>query len=272
MRIEVLVSTMHQKDMHLVEAMRLRTDTIVINQTDVFNYEEVKADWGRVRFFSFVERGVGLSRNSALMRSDADICVLADDDMVFHDGYEETVRNAFERYPEADVIIFNLNEGSSMNGRENQIASKVGLLNYMNYGAARVAFRRKAVTYKGISFNLNFGGGTQHQCGEDTLFLRDCLKKGLRMIAVPESLAVLEDNRPSTWFKGYTDKYLFDKGIVLKLAHPLLAELFGLYLTLRHPEYAQGRSRLAVFQWMWKGMRYVAKEGYCDRQNEELGK
>ncbi|MBE5777394.1 MAG: glycosyltransferase [Clostridiales bacterium] len=265
MKIEVLVPTMHRKDMQIAEKMNLQTDAIIINQTDTHGYEVKETDKGRIRFYSFAERGVGLSRNSALMRSDADICVLADDDMVFHDGYEETVRKAFEDHPEADVIIFNL-DSTDGERRSNEKAFRVGLFNYMNYGAARVAFRRKAVTFRGVSFNLNFGGGTEFQCGEDTLFLRDCLKAGLCMVAVPQSLAVLVDDRPSTWFKGYTEKYLIDKGIVMKLAHPVLAELFCLYLTLTHPEYAKEHGgRKKVFELMWQGTRFVKNRKECPR-------
>ena len=108
MKIEVLVSTMHQKNTDLINKMNLKTDAIIINQTDNTDYNEISLKEYKVRMFSFNERGVGLSRNSALMRSDADICVLADDDMVFCDDYEEAVKTAFKDNPEADLIIFNL--------------------------------------------------------------------------------------------------------------------------------------------------------------------
>ena len=263
MKIEVLVSTMHQRNSDLIKKMKLSTDAIIINQTDNVNYEEIALNGKTVRFFSFNERGVGLSRNSALMRSDADICVLSDDDMVFCDGYEETVKKAFSENPQADLIIFNLIEDEKSLNRQNTATTKVNILNYMNYGAARIAFKRKAVSYNGITFNLNFGGGTTHQCGEDTLFLRDCLKKGLNIIAVPEAIAELKDERESTWFKGYNEKYFFDKGIVLALAHPILAKSFSLYLTLRHNEYTEnGMSKMRVYKEICKGIKFVKSRKY----------
>lgn len=82
----------------------------------------------------------------------------------------------------------------------------------MRFGAARIAFRRKSITKNGITFNLHFGGGTEYSAGEDTLFLHDCLRKGLKIVAVPDSIATLLENRESTWFKGYTDKYFLDRG------------------------------------------------------------
>lgn len=263
MKIEVLVSTMHQKNTDLINKMNLKTDAIIINQTENTDYNEISVNEHKVRMFSFNERGVGLSRNSALMRSDADICVLADDDMVFCDDYEEAVKTAFKDNPEADLIIFNLIEYGKSFNRQNTNVSKINFLNYMNYGAARIAFKRKAVSYNGITFNLNFGGGTSHQCGEDTLFLRDCLKKGLNIIAVPQAIAELKDERDSTWFKGYNEKYFFDKGIVLALAHPLLAKSFSLYLTIRHNEYTEnGMSKKEVYKEICKGIKFVKNKDY----------
>ncbi len=263
MNIEVLVSTMHQKNTDLINKMNLKTDAIIINQTDNSDFKELSINNDKVRIFSFNERGVGLSRNSALMRSDADICVLADDDMVFCDDYEETVKTAFKDNPQADLIIFNLIEDEKSLNRQNTTITKINILNYMNYGAARIAFKRKAVSYNGITFNLNFGGGTPHQCGEDTLFIRDCLKKGLNIIAVPQAIAELKDERDSTWFKGYNKKYFFDKGVVLSLAHPILANLFSFYLVLRHDEYTEnGMSKKEVYKEICKGIKFVKKKEY----------
>ncbi len=262
-KIEVLISTMHQNDSSLINKMNLKTDAIIINQTDNTNYEEIELNQNNFKIFSFNERGVGLSRNSALMRSDADICILADDDMIFCDNYEETVKKAFAENPDADLVIFNLIEENASLNRQNSSIKKIGILNYMNYGAARIAFRRKSVSYNGISFNLNFGGGTTHLSGEDTLFLRECLKKGLNVIAVPYSLAKLNDERDSTWFKGYTEKYFFDKGVLLKFAHPVLALPFAYYLAYRHKDFDNNPLSLNdSLKEIIKGIKFVKNKEY----------
>ena len=110
--VEVLVVTTKQTNYDLLNRMNIQSNAIVGNQTDndgkqTFDYNGHKIVW-----LNFSERGVGLNRNNVLMRAGADVCVLADDDMVFHDNYLETVKKVFEENKKADVIIFNIDESN----------------------------------------------------------------------------------------------------------------------------------------------------------------
>ncbi len=215
MRIQVLVASMHQNDHSLPEKMNIQTDAIIGNQCDRNEVEDIEWNGHKIKYLSFAERGVGLNRNNALMRADADICLFADDDMVYVDGYAEKIENAFNANPHADVIVFNLIEKDS---KRKQITktSRVGYLNYLRYGTARVAFRLDKVRAHGIYFNQCFGGGTEHAHGEDNLFLNACLNKGLKIVAIPEYIATLTDNRPSSWNRGYDERYIHDQGILYR--------------------------------------------------------
>ena len=215
MKIQVLVASMHQTDHSLLEKMNIQTDAIIANQCDRNEVEDFEWNGHKVKYLSFAERGVGLNRNNALMRADGDICLFADDDMVYVDGYADIIGRAFEENPRADVIVFNLIEKNSSR-KQIQKTSRVGYLNYLRYGTARVAFRLGAVKSQGIYFNQCFGGGTEHSHGEDNLFLNACLNKGLKIYAVPQSIATLTDERPSSWDTGYGEKYLKDQGILYK--------------------------------------------------------
>ena len=112
---------------------------------------------------------------------------------------------------------------------------------------------------KYIYFNLNFGGGTTYSAGEDVLFVRDCLRKKCKIYAVPDTLASLNDERDSSWFKGYNEKYFFDKGVFLKIAHPKLCSLFALYLVIKHKEYRSERNSniRQIYRLIKKGIRSV---------------
>lgn len=253
MKIQVLVATMHQTDHSLLEKMNLQTDVIVGNQCDRNEVEEFEWNGHRIQYLNFAERGVGLNRNNALMRADGDVCLFADDDMVYVDDYVEKIEAAFRDHPKADVIVFNLIEKDS--GRK-QItkASRVGYLNYLRYGTARVAFRLKSVKAQGIYFNQCFGGGTEHAHGEDNLFLTACLNKGLKIYAVPVEIAELKDDRPSSWNTGYDDKYLIDQGVLYKTISRRWWRLLCLQDALRrHGSYQ--RSIMSSYKLMTKGSK-----------------
>lgn len=209
--IEVLVSTMNQKDLSIIDKMNLRGKAIIINQCDSHAYIESKSD-PRIRMYSFAERGVGISRNNALMRSTADICIMADDDVTYVDNYEEIVSRAFRENPEADMIFFNV--PSTNKSRDNIKIVKnqrIRFYNCLKYGTFNIAFRREKILKANSYFSLLFGGGAKYGSGEDSLFIIDCLKKGLKIFSNTAKIAEVS-HAESTWFHSYNEKYFFDRG------------------------------------------------------------
>ena len=215
MEIEVLIATMNQNDYSLLDKMNIQSDAIIGNQCQLNKIEKFKYQGNNIRWYSFSEKGVGLNRNNILMRAKGDYLIFADDDMVFIDGYTQIVKDAFINNPKADVIVFNLLEKKLDN--RSQITKK-HYTKKIGYGSARIVCRRKVINDRGIFFNLCFGGGAEHYRGEDTLFLAECVKKGLNILCIPAYIAELTDERPSTWFQGYNDKYFIDTGVLMATA------------------------------------------------------
>lgn len=233
MKVQVLVAAMHQNDSSLLEKMNIKSDVIVANQCDRNEVEEFLWNGHRVRYLSFAERGVGLNRNNALMRADGDICLFADDDMRYCDDYVEVVTKAFEEYPDADVLVFNLIE-KNISRCVITKPERVRFWNFLRYGTARVAVRSASVSQNGIFFNQCFGGGTEHCHGEDNLFLATCLQKGLKIYAIPAYIAELTEERQSSWNTGYNEKYLRDQGVLYRTMSRRFWRLLCLQDALRH--------------------------------------
>lgn len=212
MRIQVLISTMHQKDYSLLEKMNIQTDAIVINQCDKNEICEFQYKGHSIKWLSLKERGVGVSRNTALMRADADIVLFADDDVVYNDGYEKTVIEAFQKNKKISLMVFNI---ISQNvNRPEYIDTKTHRLHFTNclrYGAFRIAVRLSHIKKARIFYSLLFGGGAKYQAGEDNIFITNCLQKKLLCMASCETLGTVKQEE-STWFKGYDEKYYFDRG------------------------------------------------------------
>ncbi len=254
MKVQVLVAAMNQSDYSLLDRMNIQTDVIVGNQTNVNSVKDFTWHGKRVKWLSFNEKGVGLNRNNALMRADGDICLFADDDMVYVNGYERIVLNAFKKHPDADVIVFNIEEKKPTR----YIIKKAGRVwyhNYLRYGTARVAVRLKSIKKNGVSFNLCFGGGTEHCHGEDNIFLTDCLKKGMKIYAVPKYIAKLTEERESTWNAGYNEKYLLDQGCLYKAISHRFWFLLCLQDAIRKSGKEYGFSSIEALKLMVKGSK-----------------
>jgi glycosyltransferase involved in cell wall biosynthesis len=255
MDLQVLVSTMHQTDHSLLEKMNIQSDAIVINQCDRNEFEEFEYKGNAIKFLSFAERGIGLSRNTGMMRATADICLFADDDVTYIDNYKEIILREFVRNPQADVIVFNV---PSMNPeREEYVIKKAKRLRFYNclrYGTFRIAIRTASVRKANISFSLLFGGGAKYSAGEDSLFMADCIKKGLQVYASPKSIGTV-NHAESTWFTGYTDKYFIDKGVFFACLSKRWAKLLCLQFAIRRRNmFKEDKTVMEAYRLMLEGI------------------
>ena len=227
MTFQYLISAVCKEEKDLVEGMHLQGDAVLVDQCDKDGEHTTQYDFGSVHVIEQNDRGVGLSRNTALENATADICLFSDEDIEYYDGCVIKVTEAFSRHPDAAVIAFNIDVDQRRRTYVNDTERPVGYLNYGRYPAYALAVSRKKIVEAGVRFSLLFGGGAKYSNGEDSLFLHDCLKYGLKIYAVTECLGK-ENYRESTWFKGYTDKFFFDRGVLYHFLYGKAAALLGL--------------------------------------------
>lgn len=253
---QLIVSTMNQVNYHkLAKKMNICSDAIIINQSNKTEYNEViLSGGGLLKCFSFNERGIGLSRNNGLIRSDADIIEFADDDMVFTDTYKEDIVNEYKEHPEADIILFS-NKCLNENRMPHNVTKfkKINRIEAVNFGGARITARREKLLYNNIYFSLLFGGGAKYAAGEDTTFIQDCIKAGLKVYQSPVILSTMKQDK-SSWFNGYNQKYFFDKGALLKANFPILS-IIGVYYIAYKNRVKTDYSYLELLKMYKKGMQ-----------------
>lgn len=261
MKVEVLVSAVNQSLKDIAERMGIKGDAIVINQTDHLGYEEYELNSGnsihKIKCYSFAERGVGLSRNNALMRACGDILLFSDEDIVYDSGYEDKILEEFAKHPEADILLFNMRVGESRATYYTEKFHRVHIWNAGRYPTYSFAVRRDKIQAANITFSLLFGGGAKYSNGEDSLFLRDCLNYGLKVYAVPVEIGE-ERERESTWFKGYTEKFFLDRGVLYHFLYNRLAYFMAARFILVHGNVMCGEiPPKAALQLMKKGIHSV---------------
>lgn len=231
-RVEVLLATMGRHDMGIAAQMNVQTPMVIANQCGAYGYEEDAARG--LRMVSTATRGVGINRNIGLMHARGEILLFADDDMVYADGYEKLMLDAYEQLPDADVIIFSIDMirgGKHLNTYLNR-TRRISAAGALKYGTYCVSVRRRSLEKANLKFTALFGGGAIYSSGEDSLFLMDCFRAGFKVYT---HSAVIGCNMcgESTWFRGYNEKYFYDKGAWLACAFGLMRRPVQLYFGLR---------------------------------------
>lgn len=217
MRLEVLVSCMHQKDASIIKRSNIQSDVLVINQCDenkeeAFNFVNKRGESCRAKIIYTTERGLSRSRNMAIRNATGDICLICDDDEVMEEDYVEKITQTFKDYPRYDIIAFMLNYP------EKKFSSKtysVGYFQAAKIGSWQIAFKRDKLQ---VTFCEKMGSGTGNGAGEENKFLVDCLKSGNKMRYVPTLIASLVPIS-SQWFHGYNQKYWRDRGWAAKMIY-----------------------------------------------------
>lgn len=208
MKFEILLSCMNLQDEDIIERSGITSDILIVNQCGSDGYTEYKKNGKNVRIFSLNDTGLTKSRNFAIQRSTADICLLCDDDEVFSRNYEEGILDAYRNIPEADIIIFDI--GNQKTGQKG-FPKKLGYFDLMHVASWQISFRRKSLVDNHISFDERMGAGSGNGAEEEFKFLTDCRKKGLAIYYVPFVIADVAQTK-STWFKGYDEEFFINRG------------------------------------------------------------
>lgn len=235
MKFELLISSVNQTPENLLETMKVNSDAVIVNQASEDSTKDIEFQQHKVKVITQSQRGVGLSRNTALDNSNADICLFGDEDIVYNADYESKVIAGFENYPDASVLTFNVQVDERRRTYFNEDVHRIKWNNYGRYPAYAIAVKRRDILDKNIRYSLLFGGGAKYSNGEDSLFLHDCLKAGLIMYSQTDCIGS-ETYRQSTWFEGYTDKFFFDRGVLYHFLYGKAACVFGARFLLKNKD------------------------------------
>ena len=232
-KFEILCVTMHQDDFSKIEAMNIHSNIVFANQSNSTSYSELEFEGKRARMITTNTRGVGINRNLALTYADADICLFADDDLRYVDNLEEIVLKEFDSHPDADIFIFHLETDDE---KRKQIkynkTRKHGRFERMPWGGVRIAARLSSIKKANIWFTTLFGGGCVFPSGEDSMWLLEAKRKGLKFYVSKETIGKISFEE-STWFTGFDEKFYFAKGAFYAATHPQTIGLWMLYFAFR---------------------------------------
>lgn len=254
MKLEILMSCMFQEDDRLVRESGITGDAVVINQCSREERKQFQTENGKALMISTTQRGLTKSRNMAIANASADVCLLCDDDERFVQGYENLILSAYEKLPQADVIIF------KMVNRTPSFADQVMELKFpktMKVSSWQISFRRESLLRSGVRFDELLGAGTGNGAEEELKFLLDCQRAGLKIWYVPEAIASVAQAE-STWFQGFDARFFYNRGATTRYILGLpLAFAYACYYVFRKRTLYAGQispwnALKAIFRGMWE--------------------
>jgi glycosyltransferase involved in cell wall biosynthesis len=209
--LEILVATMNRNSLDFLHAMfhyNALNDckVLIINQTSKDCLLE--SNRSNVRVINSFEKGLSKSRNLAIKNSIGDICLLADDDVVFEKDFQHTILSSYESLPEADLITFKTRTP------EQKPYSKYpkGLSDinsfYKKILSIEITFKRESIVKYSLYFDELFGLGSVFQDGENRLFLKRVMAhNNLKSYFVPKY--IVEHEPLSSSDEVSSDRFIF---------------------------------------------------------------
>lgn len=123
------------------------------------------------------KKGLSNNRNNCISHCRADIVLIADDDLIYHEDSLSGVIKAFENDADLDLATFRVNFQHPKSYPEGGCRLGVPLPKGYYVASVEIAFRRDRLS--GLAFNPRLGlGSGELLCGEEEIFLLDAIQSG----------------------------------------------------------------------------------------------
>lgn len=226
--LEILISTMFRTDLGFLDAMFSLNeindfDIIIVNQTD--EDKLLVSHCHNIKVINSFKRGSPDSRNLAIRNATADVCLMADDDIVYQPHLKQYIEVAYATHPDAAMISFQaINEQGQLFADyfPEGLHTKKSLKKIYTWV---ISFRRELFKDHHIFFNHYFGVGSVFKGETEYVFLRNAYDKHLKMVHVAQVI-VQHPNVTSGRLMG-SDNALFARSA---LSHRFYGNLSYLWL------------------------------------------
>ncbi|MCM1332765.1 MAG: glycosyltransferase family 2 protein [Bacteroides sp.] len=267
MILDVLISTIYVDGIERVARMNLpEIDGVrYIVSWQMPGKAEVPASLKRhdISVFPHESKGLSVNRNYALSKAEGDICLVADDDLIYTPQMLRCVTAAFERNPGIDLALFKIEspDGKRYADHEYDLSRAP---RYFYVTEVEMAFRRESVKGK-IFFSPKIGLGSdtgEVLAGEGEMFYFTAMKKGLKCRFFPEVIAIHEGVTTGAC-KNLSAGVERSKGvfIYMKHRHSWLPRI--IVNALR--EHKHGRCRVdKALLYLWQGVAFARRNFNAD--------
>lgn len=227
LKVSYLLSTTFEREECLERALfdltmqsysHVEIIVLIQNQQEIIEKSLLKIksklpDSSLCRFIFSDAFGLCKSRNLALAEASGDICIFCDDDCRYPKDSAEKIANAFNLFPNWDIITFqcnNLDKGIPLKKYPAK-ATLHNQISLLKVNSITIAIRRRIYEQQGELFDNSIGLGTSIISGAENIMLFELMRKGYRLGYFPEVIVSHPDDSSRRSFSNM-DKLLFAQG------------------------------------------------------------
>lgn len=200
--VEILLSTMNRTSLDFLVPMFpfshfTNFNILIINQTtkDALLHSQHPS----VRIVNSFDRGLSKSRNLLIENAYHKIGLIADDDLVFVEGFDEKVAGGFNRFPMAAAVKFITTtfEGVPFRNYPPKPVARLTAMQRLNSTSWEIAINIEVVRKSGIKFDTRFGLGAMFPLGEEPIFINELHNAGYQVSHEPEIIVTHKEFKDS---------------------------------------------------------------------------
>jgi len=233
MKLDILISTTNDRIFYIQDLfLKPQKDIRYVVSHQIYNNKEYDINFGRNDVIYKKSKIKGLSRNRNITTSMAssDICLFADDDVKYKREWLNDLIIYFKENPRMDILTFKIktNESEPQYKEYQNHFFMHDLRSIFQVSSIETAFRLNKIKDAGLSFDENYGLGTNFNFGEENIFLMDALSKGLKIKYIPYYIV----NHPYNKLRKIdTHKEILTSGALFYRMFGLFAIFMDLYST-----------------------------------------
>lgn len=185
---------MHRENLGFLNAMFAESELenhniLVVNQTET--KVDISHDYPNLKIINSEEFGLSKSRNLAIRHATKKLLLIADDDVVFLEGFSNRIIDAYNSNPTSDFICFQTLTTQLKPYRNYPIGTlKKSQLNKVL--SIEMSFKKEFIEKHNLRFDENFGLGAEFSDTENVHFLHAIFRKKATMIGAASPIVIHE--------------------------------------------------------------------------------
>lgn len=197
-------------------------------------------------------KGLSTNRNNAIDLATANICLIADDDLIYTEKQLQSIIDTFQENPDIDIATFRYSGDDKKQYPQNSVDISKKIKGYY-VTSVEIAFRRNSIG--NLRFCEYFGlGAPKLHASEEEIFIHQAICHGLKCQFFPITITH-HTGGVSTGNRSLSPGVLMAQGAYIYIVYPSTALLRLLLFAWRSSRRGQTKIFPAM-RYLWKGYIY----------------